>query len=134
MQCNYDVGDVFLVPLDGGGFVRGVVVRFDGGGEVFGRFYPPVIIGRNDARVDDLNASSQAILIGAFGDLGLIEEQWPVVGKIEQWEPSEWQMVSLVNSSSAVEQPQPINGLMGDQYVEQLLTILLQDAAYTGQK
>lgn len=89
---NHAEGDVFVLPLRDGGFARGVVARSDGQGRAFGYFFGPRLAGPEDARVDASLRPEDALLIGKFGDLGLLEGAWRVIGRIEPWSRTDWPM------------------------------------------
>jgi hypothetical protein len=62
----------------------------DGRGVVLGYFFRP----RRDARpamdqVGELRAAD-AVEVALFGDLGLIEGRWTVIGSLPGWEPEKW--------------------------------------------
>ena len=87
----YRDGDLFAVPLrSGGGYGVGVVARHDGRGGVlgylFGKFFSEV------PSLDDVSRlrPSEAIRVLRFGDLGLIEKRWLVLGQVEGWNSNDW--------------------------------------------
>jgi Immunity protein 26 len=92
-RLAYEDGDWFAVPLRAdSGFAVGLVARHDGRGGVIGYFF--------NARWDKLPTVADVTALGPsdvirvvrFGDLGLIEGRWPVLGKLEDWEPADWPM------------------------------------------
>jgi hypothetical protein len=91
-KLAYAEGDVFAVPLGGGGYAVGVVARMNGRGAVLGYFFEqryelaPTLAG-----VGELDAVDNA-LIAIFGDLGLIRGKWPVLGRLPGWRRQEWPM------------------------------------------
>jgi hypothetical protein len=92
MKLPYSEGSVFLVPLRTGGFARGVVSRSAPNGKIlFGYFFGPRINSIDHVHIDDLQPS-HAILKLLFGDLGLINREWTVVGKMPNWDRSSWPM------------------------------------------
>lgn len=87
----YEEGTWFAVPLEGGGYATGVVARMAPQGRVLlGYFFGP--------RTEDVPAlesiqgigGQQASLVARFGDLGLIQGQWPVIGRSPNWQRSSW--------------------------------------------
>ncbi|CAM2008764.1 Imm26 family immunity protein [Acanthopleuribacter pedis] len=92
-KLNYQEGTCFFVPLENGGFARGIVARLDGGGGVFGYFYGPVLP-KPEGHFDDLRPEN-AILRGQFGDPGLLEKSWPIFGQLPTWERSQWPLPPL---------------------------------------
>lgn len=95
-EINYSEGSVFLVPLRDGGYARGVVARMAPEGKVLlGYFFGPRLASTRDGTLDGL-VPGEAILCIRFGDLGLINGEWPIVGKIPNWERSKWPMPMFV--------------------------------------
>jgi hypothetical protein len=94
-KLNYTEGTCFLVPLRKGGFGRGVVARMNGRGVVFGYFFGPKFLKKDDAIIDSALCPQKAILLGKFGDLGFMNGEWPVIGKIEPWVRADWPLPSL---------------------------------------
>lgn len=92
---NYAQGTVFLVPLRGGGYARGVAARLDGSGGVFGYFFGPRLNSPGEGTTRGLDPH-QAVALGQFGDLHLINNEWPQLGKIENWSANEWPMPPLI--------------------------------------
>lgn len=90
MPTSYTEGDLFAVPLDGGGYSIGLVARVDGEGAVFGYFF--------GSRFDELPMGEELgglspndiALVRAFGDLGILRGDWPVIGQLPGWQREEW--------------------------------------------
>lgn len=88
----YREGTVFLVPLRSGDFARGLVARASKRGKIiFGCFWGPRITKQSDVSFDDLLPST-CVLKCRFGDLGLINRSWPILGQIPNWERDSWPM------------------------------------------
>jgi hypothetical protein len=87
---KYAEGDLFAVPVRGGGYALGVLARQNRRGVLLGYFFGPrrgVI-----PRVDDvgpLNARA-AVLVGQFGHLGVKNGSWPVLGRTPGWVRDDW--------------------------------------------
>ena len=87
----YSEGDVFGVPLESGDWALGVVSRAAPGGSVLiGHFFGP----RRDA-LPDLRDLPQlrpedAVAVERFGDLGLCDGSWPVLGPAQGWRREAW--------------------------------------------
>jgi hypothetical protein len=88
----YQEGDWFAVPLPReDGYAIGRIVRARPRGKVLcGYFFgprrhtvPPLIELTPLTPID-------AILIALFGDLGLIDGTWPILGQVEPWERQAW--------------------------------------------
>ncbi|RZB15328.1 hypothetical protein StrepF001_33330 [Streptomyces sp. F001] len=144
-KLPYSPGDIFAVPLRDHGYALDVVARADGNGIVLGYFFGP--------RVESLEVLPQACALEAnsaikvcrFGDLGLIRGKWPVVGRVESWDPTQWRVpefcrdgnirVVYDGDSLAVSHEEPLDsrecrllpqdGLEGAGFVEIKLTRLL---------
>ena len=95
-KLPYVEGSVILVPLRNGGFARGVVARATKKGKgLFGYFFGPRLASPKDATLDGLDPD-KAILRLRFGDLGLINGEWPVLGEVPNWDRAEWPMPDFV--------------------------------------
>ena len=90
MTLPYAEGSVFLVPLRDGGYGRGVVARATPKGRViFGYFFGPRMASSEALPPDGL-APQRAVLRIRFGDLGLINGEWRVLGRLPNWNRSDW--------------------------------------------
>jgi hypothetical protein len=73
-----------------------VVARsHDEGKVLFGYFFGPRLASTNEVALNDLNPA-KAILRVRFGDLGLVNGEWPVVGTVPNWDRSKWAMPDFV--------------------------------------
>ncbi len=146
-KINYSEGDIITVPLsdNSGQEAIGVVARMNGEGIAFGYFFSPAT---DTTELD----SKSSILAGMFGDLGLIDGKWKVVGKVEPWVRDQWPLVPLLayrNAGQSTElihydeetlkevkavkvEPESVNendyhrdGLMGAGFVEKRLTKII---------
>jgi hypothetical protein len=96
MRLPYSEGDVFLVPLRQGGYARGVVARAGRNGKVLlGYFFGPRLESVDSALDCDLNPAN-AILRVRFGDLGLIQGEWPILSKVASWNRLDWPMPDFI--------------------------------------
>lgn len=101
MKLPYSEGSVFVLPLEGGGYARGVVARATKKGRVlFGYFFGPRLRSEDQASFDELVAH-KAIMCLRFGDLGLINGEWPVLGALPGWDRNAWPMPRFVNRGIA---------------------------------
>ena len=99
-KLPYSEGSVFLVPLEGGGYARGVVARSAPKGKILlGYFFGPRIEGDSDLHLDSLEAADSVLRL-LFGDLGLIKNEWPVIGNIANWDRTEWPMIETIRRDS----------------------------------
>ena len=93
---RYRAGDWFAVPLPGGGFAAGVIARANPGGVLLGYFFGPRrphVPGLHD--LHELTAP-QAVLTRKFGHLGLKQGRWPLLGRLDTWDPAAWPMPVFV--------------------------------------
>ncbi|MGH8189839.1 MAG: Imm26 family immunity protein, partial [Rhodanobacteraceae bacterium] len=96
MKLPYSEGSTFLVPLKNGGFARGVVARASPKGRgVMGYFFGPRLSSKDGVTWNDLDPSG-AILRIRFGDLGLINGEWPICGQVPNWNRDDWPMPDFV--------------------------------------
>lgn len=96
MKLVYSEGSVFLVPLRGGGYARGVVARTTVHGRVLlGYFFGPRLESAASANLADLDPAN-AILRVRFGDLGLINGEWSIVGQVPKWNRAQWPIPDFV--------------------------------------
>src|SRR3990172_250775 len=95
-RLPYREGTWFAVPLCTTGYAVGVIARSAGNGPVFGYFFGPK---RDDvpelATVAHLDRRD-AIWIGQFGDLGLLEGEWPVIGDAPNWNRDDWPLPPFI--------------------------------------
>jgi hypothetical protein len=95
-KLPYSEGSVFLVPLEGGGYARGVVARSAPKGKVLlGYFFGPRLETIYNVESNNLRAEEAALCI-RFGDLGLVKNLWPIVGSIAQWDRTKWPMTNTI--------------------------------------
>jgi Immunity protein 26 len=96
-KLPYSEGSVFLVPLRKGGFARGVVARSTAAGKVLlGYFFGPQLASAEAAAaLTDLSPANAIVRI-RFGDLGLVNGEWQVVGRVPNWSRSEWPVPDFV--------------------------------------
>jgi hypothetical protein len=58
---------------------------------LLGYFFGPRLESKTPVELDDLDPA-KALLRVRFGDLGLINGEWPVLGTIPEWNPAQWPM------------------------------------------
>jgi hypothetical protein len=90
-KLPYRDGDWFAVPLrDVAGFAVGVVAAHDGRGGVIAYFFNKRFDAMPSlAEIDGLDRG-EVLRAMRFGDLGLINEKWPVLTRREDWVASRW--------------------------------------------
>jgi len=97
MKRPYSEGSVFLVPLRNGEYARGIVARapLRAGKILLGYFFGPGVKSAHAVAYDDLEPD-RAILRVRFGDLGLINGSWSVLGILPNWQRSNWPFPDFV--------------------------------------
>jgi Immunity protein 26 len=96
MKLPYSEGTVFLVPLRDSGYARGVVARSSRKGKILlGYFFAPCLQSTNLIEFDNLDPA-KAVLCVRFGDLGLINGEWRILGNISNWNRTDWPMPKFI--------------------------------------
>ena len=95
VQCS--AGTWFAVPLEKKGrYAVGVLARYNPRTFAFGYFFGPM---RKTAptlsEVGCLRAKD-AILRGQFSDVGLVDKEWPIIGKVASWNRSHWPLPPFI--------------------------------------
>ncbi len=98
-KYDYDVGSIFCVPLRDGGYAYGVAARCDKQGLVFGYFFEPRLDSEPPSGLDADLHPENAILVGQFGDIGLKNGEWRIVGTVKPWRPENWPMPPFVSAA-----------------------------------
>jgi len=92
-RLPYTEGDWFAVPLKDYGFALGVIARASKRGKVvFGYFFGPKHPSLPALSDVEHLVSRDAIMSGRFGDLGLYDGSWKILGKRSIWDRNEWPM------------------------------------------
>jgi hypothetical protein len=92
----YSEGSIFTVPLRNGGYARGVVARAGPEGKVlFGHFFGPKLNSLDEVNLENIEPE-KSILSAIFGDLGLINGEWRIIGSMPNWQRSAWFMPDFV--------------------------------------
>jgi hypothetical protein len=98
-KVNYREGDLFAVPLKPSGYATGLIARTSKKGVLFGYFFgprhakPPLLV-----EVQHL-LPKQAVLLRRFGDLGLLQGDWPILGAMSEFTRAAWPMPLFVRYS-----------------------------------
>jgi hypothetical protein len=99
MKQAYQEGEWFSVPLREGGAAVGLAARARKRGKiVLGYFFGPRRHGVPDLAELDSLRPADAVLVARFGDLALIQGEWPVLGRSPSWDRSRWPMPRFVRS------------------------------------
>jgi hypothetical protein len=92
----YSEGSVFAVPLRNGGYATGVVARAAPEGKVlFGHFFGPKLDSVDEVNLEGIEPE-KSILSIIFGDLGLINGEWRLIGSMPNWQRGAWSMPDFV--------------------------------------
>ena len=85
------------MPLRNGGFAVGLVARSTKRGKILlAYFFGP----RREfvPRIDEVASLGveHALAVWRVGDLGLIQGDWPIIGKLDSWQRSDWPMPHFI--------------------------------------
>ena len=98
-KLPYEEGDWFAVPLRDRGYAVGLVARRPKNARVLlGYFFGPR---RDDVpSLDEVSSLSpeQAVSALRFGDLSLVNNEWPVIGRSPSWDRLRWPMPTFVRT------------------------------------
>jgi hypothetical protein len=88
---NHSEGDCFLVTLEHGGYIRGVLARANSKNySAFSYFFLPQYNSVTDAVIDDYLTLTNAICANCHSDWGLRSNRWKIIGKISPWVREDW--------------------------------------------
>jgi hypothetical protein len=92
----YHEGTLFAVPLRTGGYGLGIIARLSGNGVAFGYFFGPHR--KSVPSVSEVQhlLPDESILRIKFGDLGLMNGEWPTIGHLAGFKRNVWQMPPLI--------------------------------------
>jgi hypothetical protein len=95
-EASYGEGTFFAIPLRTGGFARGVVARVSPKkASLLGYFFGPKLNCLGDVNVHGMSPDC-ALAMWMFGDLGLKNGQWPILGILPGWRREDWAMPDFV--------------------------------------
>ena len=97
----YGEGTVFNVPLTTTGYARGIIARGSKETILFGYFFGPKLVENEASQMQDLMPDA-AILKARFGDLGLLQGEWGIVGQLPGWNRKQWPMPDFVRNDPLV--------------------------------
>ncbi len=108
-KLPYKEGDWIAVPLRHGGYAIGIIARARKGGKaLIGYFFGP--LHETMPTMDDTKGlkPSDAVLISNFGDFGLINGQWSVMGHSAPWNRADWPNPVFVRRDSLTGKPSKV--------------------------
>lgn len=88
---RYPESTIFAVPLGDGTYALGLVARRAPRGRIlFGYFFGPKL--KDIPKLSELPRLSTDMAIDKcqFGDLGLFDGSWPVIGQLRPWNREDW--------------------------------------------
>ena len=97
-KLPYREGTWFAVPLRSEGYALGVVARLDGGGTIFGYFFGPQHESVPTQEVTKNLRPDDAVYSCQFGDLGLIEKSWFIIGESAEWCREAWPLPPFIRA------------------------------------
>lgn len=107
-KMHYKEGDWFAVPLEGGGYALGLIARMRKRPRsvgLFGYFFGPrrqdVPTLADAARLRAVDAIDRLI----FGDLDLLNQNWPVLGALPDWDRGKWPLPGFAHKDVISGQP-----------------------------
>ena len=89
-KLPYKEGTWFAVPLRDGGYGVGIVARMARRGVTLGYFFGPRRSAVPTLSEVETLTPDKAVLVEVFGDLGLIEGRWPIIGRNASWDRQLW--------------------------------------------
>lgn len=93
---KYHEGDVTAVPLTSGGFGVAVIARVAPQGKIAYGYLFKMRLKDASEQSDPLGLDPRnSVLQLRFGDLGIIKGEWPIIGRIPNWNRAEWPMVAF---------------------------------------
>ena len=87
-------GSVVLVPLAPDEFAVGVVIHTAGKGCCVGAFFGPRVRSASEVDTGGLRLEN-AVWVCRFGDYGIHNSLWPVIGAIPNWASAPWSVTSF---------------------------------------
>lgn len=89
-MAKYSEGDWFCVPLRSHGYGLGLVARASPSGILLGYFFNVKTNAVPTPRDFDSLTSADAVLIARFGDSGLNQGDWLIIGRDPEWDRMQW--------------------------------------------
>ncbi|MDR3108510.1 MAG: immunity 26/phosphotriesterase HocA family protein [Planctomycetaceae bacterium] len=101
-RIQYNEGDCFAFPLEGGGYARGIIARMNGKGKILAYYFLPRFDTLEKVVFENDLQAINAFYVGFSGDPGLRYQSWSVIGRVQPWDRKNWPMpvFGLVNTLS----------------------------------
>lgn len=94
---GYSEGTWFGVPLGDDQYGLGVVARSNQKvGVILAYFFSPIFTSLPPMTNLPFLTSDDSIMVIHVGDLGLVNGEWPVIGKLKHWDRKQWPTPSFV--------------------------------------
>ncbi len=129
-RVKYQEGDWFAVPLKNGKFALGLVARKGRRGVTLGYFFGPA---RDKPPADEHIVGlrpENAVLIGQFGDLGIIIGEWPLIHRSTTWDRAAWPLPAFARISLDHQRAWRVELSEDDLHTSQELEALPQEVAH----
>ena len=95
-KANYELGTWVAIPLPEAGYTIGIIVGGDSGSGVLLGYFFPELFSKPPALQNLKNKTAAgAVLIAWFGDLGIRQGRWPILGKEKSFERQDWPVPSF---------------------------------------
>lgn len=96
IKIPYKEGTWFALPLRSNGYALGIVARMNGRGIIFGYFFGPKRLSIPPLDEVCKLLAKDAVLLTQFGDIGLVNNEWTIIGNCKNWNSYEWPMPPFV--------------------------------------
>lgn len=107
-KITYKEGDWIAVPIADCGYALGIITRMGKRGALIGYFFGPLY--KHIPKPEDTKnlLAEDAVLICNYGDLGLLNGEWSVIGHSEPWDRGKWPNPAFVRRDSITGKPTKI--------------------------
>jgi hypothetical protein len=99
-KINYQEGSVFAVPLQNEFQVTGLVARFSGDGRILGYFFADKSSQVCPMNVIRSKGPKDAIMVCLCGDLSILKDNWPILGRPPEWCRVDWPMPKFIRTDA----------------------------------
>jgi hypothetical protein len=96
------IGNWYAVPLSSGGYASVLVARASCRGVLFGYFFGPRSVGLPAMSQLVALRPESAVLVSLFGDPGITDGGWPLIGTQPGWDSNDWPMPVFVHQDPLV--------------------------------
>lgn len=93
---KYKEGSWIAIPLNPDGFAAGLVARKSRGGILILYFFDKVFSTLPSLLELETLTPKDAIKVAQVGDLGILNEEWKIIGELSNWDRSIWTIPNFV--------------------------------------